>query len=254
VLPPASKVIVPLLLTDPNTLLARLPWLKSVPLPTSTVPVPTMVPWLVIPRPDARRRVAPPDSSTSPVWLKLGEVTLSVPPLTRSVPLCVTLLAPPAVVMLPLPASNPPASTILAGDEVPVVARPTDPAVRMAVPEAISMPCTAVALTVPGPGAPEGEPILEPWPVPASRRRLPPTFRLMSVATTLVPVGPMSAPEVDTEPPCSSRSAPTVIVREVVPPDGPPMRALPPPALPPPRIWALPALTFTTCDGAMAAA
>ena len=142
---------------------------------------------------------------------------------------------------------------------VPVVLSSTDPAVRIALPTLTSMPCTAVALMAPPPRNPVGEPMREPAAAPVRRRKLPPTFSVMSVGTPLVvaPELPMATPDVDTAPPCRSRSAPVVIVSEVpaagVAPPGPPILASPLPPELPPTTWALP-VTWMTCDGAMTVA
>jgi hypothetical protein len=196
--------------------------------------------------------VEPLASSTSPVWLKVGEVTLSVPPLSRRTPLWVTLLRLPAVMKLPLPASSTPPSTILAGEEVPVVASPTDPVVRMALPAAISMPWAAVAEMVPPPSSPSREPMREPEPDPLFRPRLPPTDSEIPVVNERVELSavPMMAAElpVVTPPPCSAKSAPTFMTREV--PLCPPIRAVANPEEPPPVNCTDPAI-WMDCTGAL---
>jgi hypothetical protein len=151
---------------------------------------------------------------------------------------------------LPLPASSTPPSTILAGEEVPVVASPTDPVVRMALPAAISMPWAAVAEMVPPPSSPSREPMREPEPDPLFRPRLPPTDSEIPVVNERVELSavPMMAAELPVVPPCSTKSAPTFMSREV--PLGPPIRAVAIPEEPPPVNCTDPAI-WMDCTGAL---
>ena len=101
-----------------------------------------------------------------------------------------------------------------------------------------------------------GEPMREIWPVPESRRRLPPMFSWMSVGTKLVvsPALPMMAPEFALVPPWSVRSVPTFMTREVpadgAAPLGPPIRAVANPKEPPPVNCTEPAI-WMDCTGAL---